>query len=250
MKLFLLSLFCSLPVFAQQPILVGGYEFPPYVTSKNGVYQGLALDFIELLNQKQKKFSFQFYPTSAPRRYHDMSVGRYQIILFESKTWGWNSGLVDSSKIFHHGGEVFITLKDGKKTQSYFKDLKNKRIRGIRGYHYGFLGFSTGAKARKEFNLELTSTHDGNILAVLNKRAEMAILPKEYLDMYLHENPDSEKRLLVSKDYDQIYQLSGLVYKGQSLISANDLNKVLDTVIKDGSWDALLKKKGISKITP
>lgn len=233
------------------PILVGGYEFPPYVMSKSkNEYQGLTLDLIELLNQKQTKYSFRFVPTSSSRRYHDMKTGRYQIIAFESKSWGWSPELVDSSKIFHKGGEVFVALNVPQRNQSYFKDLKNKRIRGIRGYHYGFLGLSTGAKAIKGFNIEFTNTHDGNIRAVMSKRADIAVVPKEYLDLYLHENPEDQKLLLISKDFDQIYELGILVSTEQKAIQAADINKMIEGILKDGSWNNVLRKKGISNKYP
>lgn len=169
---------------------------------------------------------------------------------FESKSWGWNPELVETSKIFHKGGEVFVALNTPQKTQSYFKDLKSKRIRGIRGYHYGFLGLSTGAKAIKGFNIEFTSTHDGNIRAVLSKRADIAVVPKEYLDLYFHENPEAQKLLLISKEFDQIYELGILVSTEQKSIQVADINKMLEDVLKDGSWNNVLRKKGISSKHP
>lgn len=249
MKAFLLVFLFSLSATAAPTqVLVGGYEFPPYVMNKNGAYRGLTLDFIELLNQKQKKFLFKFTPTSPSRRYHDLKEGRYQVILFENKSWGWNPSLVESTKVFHQGAEVFITLKDGTKNQDYFKNLKNKSIRGIRGYHYGFLGLSTGAKAQKDFNLELTNTPEGNIRSVLAKRADLAIVQTEFLKIYIKDHPEAQERLLVSKEYDQVYQLGALVSR-KSPISAGELDKLVDTVLKDGSWTAVLKKEGLQELT-
>ncbi|WII72070.1 transporter substrate-binding domain-containing protein [Bdellovibrio sp. 22V] len=251
MKFAIVFFFISLSALAKPiPVLVGGYEFPPYIMRKNGHVQGLTLDFIELLNQKQTKYAFTFVLTSPTRRYSDMKDGRFQIIPFESSTWGWSRELIESSKIFHEGGEVFITLKEKGKDQSYFKSLEGKTIKGIQGYHYEFVGLSTAPKALKNFNIELTSTHDGNILSVLNKRAELAIVSKEYLDLYLQENPDVKERLLVSKDFDQIYRLGVLVKQKGSPISVAEVNRIIDSVVKDGSWNSLLKKKGISQRLP
>ncbi|WP_295898847.1 substrate-binding periplasmic protein [uncultured Bdellovibrio sp.] len=251
MKFSLVFLFLSSMAFAKPtPVDIGGYDFPPYVISKNNGFQGLTLDLIQLLNQKQSKFEFRFVPTSPSRRYHDMKEGRYQIIAFECKSWGWNPDLVTSTKIFQEGGEVFIALNEPSRTQAYFKDLKSKKIRGMRGYHYGFLGLSTGPKALKEFNLELTNTQEGNIRAVLNKRTDIAIVSKEYLDIYLKENPQDQKFLLISKNFDQIYRLGLLVSNEQSTIKVADLNKLIDDIVKDGSWDDILKRKGITSKHP
>lgn len=247
MKIVLISLLLSCAAWAEpRSVLVGGYEFPPYVINKNGnVYEGLTLDLIKLLNEKQTKYSFRFVPTSASRRYHNLRDGRYQIIAFESKSWGWDPSAVNSTKSFQSGGEVFITLNDAKKTQSYFKDLKGKKIKAIHGFHYGFLGLSTGPKALKSFDIEFTNTHEGNILAVLNKRADIAVLPKEYLDIYLQKNAQNQKSFLVSKDFDQIYDLGILVGAEQKIIQVEELNKIIDSILKDGSWKELLKKKGL-----
>lgn len=240
-----LTVVWSSQAFAQaKKVLVGGYEWPPYVILQDNKTVGLTMEIIELLNKRQSKFVFEFVLTSATRRYQDIVEGRYQVILFESKSWGWNPAQIESTSVFLTGAEVFITAKEDGKTQSYFDDLKGKRIKGIHGYHYGFLGLSTAPKAAREYNLELTSTQDGNIQAVLNKRADIAIVPKEYLPLYFKSNPEAEKKLLISKKLDQSYQLSALVNPAKSPIPATELNKLIESIFKDGTWDKMTKEKG------
>jgi polar amino acid transport system substrate-binding protein len=191
--------------FAQaKKVLVGGYEWPPYVILHDNKTSGLSLDLIELLNKRQDKYIFEFVLTSPTRRFQDITDGRY------------------------------------------FDELKGKRIKGIHGYHYGFLGLSTAPKAAREYNLELTSTQDGNIQAVLSKRADLAIVPKEYLPIYFKNNPGAEKKLLVSKKLDQAYQLGALVNPTKSPITATELNKLIEPLFKDGTWEKTLKEKGLS----
>lgn len=232
--------------FAQaKKVLVGGYEWPPYVMIRDKKTSGLSIDLLELLNKRQDKYVFEFVLTSATRRFQDILDGRFHVIFFESKSWGWSPTHVEGTKLFLSGAEVFITSKDDKKTQAYFDELKGKSIKGIHGYHYGFLGLSTAPKAAREYNLELTSTQDGNIQAVLNKRADIAIVPKEYLPIYFKNNPSVEKKLLVSKKLDQAYQLGALVNPAKSPISAAELNKLMEPLFKDGTWDKMLKEKGL-----
>jgi polar amino acid transport system substrate-binding protein len=226
-------------------VLVGGYEWPPYVILQDNKTIGLTLDLIELLNKRQDKYIFEFVLTSPTRRFQDITDGRYHVILFESKSWGWNPTQIEATKLYLAGSEVFITSKDDGKTQSYFDELKGKRIKGIHGYHYGFLGLSTAPKAAREYNLELTSTQDGNIQAVLSKRADLAIVPKEYLPIYFKNNPEAEKKLLVSKKLDQSYQLGALVNPAKSPITATELNKLIEPLFKDGTWEKMLKEKGL-----
>lgn len=236
--------------FAQaKKVLVGGYEWPPYVILHDNKTSGLTLDLIELLNKRQNKYVFEFVLTSATRRFQDITDGRYHVILFESKSWGWNPSQIEATKVFLSGSEVFVTSKDDGKTQSYFDELKGKRIKGIHGYHYGFLGLSTAPKAAREYNLELTSTQDGNIQAVLNKRADIAVVPKEYLPLYFKNNPEAEKKLLISKKIDQVYQLGALLNPAKSPITAPELSKLIEPLFKDGTWDKMLKEKGLPPTT-
>ncbi|MFS4458702.1 substrate-binding periplasmic protein [Bdellovibrio sp. HCB2-146] len=244
--LFLFSLLASASWAQPIKVLVGGYEFPPYVIIRDKTPTGLSVEMIDLLNKSQNKYHFEFVLTSSTRRFQDILDGRFHLILFESKSWGWNPTRTETTKAFHTGGEVFITLKDGTKDQTYFDELKGKSIKGIHGYHYGFLGLSTAPKAAREYNLELTSTQDGNIQSVLMKRADVAIVPKEYLPIYFKSNPDAEKKLLVSKKYDQLYQLGAIVNPQKSPITAADLTKLIEQIQKDGLWDKVLKRDGIT----
>lgn len=246
MLILFLILLGATQSFAQaKKVLVGGYEWPPYVILQDKKTTGLTIDLIDLLNKRQDKYKFEFVLTSSTRRVQDIMDGRYHVILFESKSWGWNQNKIESTKQFASGAEVFITSKEEGKNQSYFDDLKNKRIKGIHGYHYGFLGLSTAAKAARDYNLELTSTQDGNIQSIVTKRADLAVVPKEYLAIYFKNNPDAEKKLLVSKKLDQVYQLGAMVNPTLSPISTTELSKLIDTVFKDGTWDKVLKEKGI-----
>ncbi|MNK99669.1 Bacterial extracellular solute-binding protein, family 3 [compost metagenome] len=246
----LLLIVCAAQSFAQaKKVLVGGYEWPPYVILHDNKTSGLTLDLIDLLNKRQDKYIFEFVLTSPTRRFQDITDGRYHVILFESKSWGWNPTQIEATKVFLSGSEVFVTSKENGKTQAYFDELKGKRIKGIHGYHYGFLGLSTAPKAAREYNLELTSTQDGNIQAVLNKRADIAVVPKEYLPLYFKNNPGSEKKLLISKKIDQVYQLGALLNPVKSPISASELSKLIEPLFKDGTWDKMLKERGLPPTT-
>lgn len=247
-KILLTAFFFSISSWGADkpiPVQVGGYEFPPFVMNTGSGFKGLSLDLIQLLNQKQNKYVFTFVPTSATRRYHDMKTGRYQIILFESKSWGWSLEIVDVSKVFHKSGEVYIANKRKAKDQTYFNELKGKSIKGIQGYHYGFLGLSTSNKALKDFNVEFTNTIDGNIRSVVLNRADIALVAREYLNFYFQKYPEDRSKILISDKYDQNYELSILLAKGQNVIRLEEINQLIDTVTNDGSLAALFKQKKI-----
>nr|WP_242620270.1 hypothetical protein [Shewanella maritima] len=76
-----------------KPIInVGGYEFSPYVTQENdGHFSGLTIDLIAALNQVQNEVEFNFVPTSIEQRTSAYSINRFDLMLFESPQWGWQT---------------------------------------------------------------------------------------------------------------------------------------------------------------
>lgn len=169
-------------------------------------------------------------------------------MVFESKKWGWTNKQVEASKIFRYGAEVYVANKELAKDQSYFGDLTSRKIKGMQGYHYGFLGLSTSNRVLKDFNVEFTNTLDGNIRSVVLKRADIAVAAKEYLDIYLMKHPEDRDKILISKKYDQMYELGALLSRTKCPITTAEMNRLIDLVLKDGSWPALLKEKGITEI--
>ncbi|XGC81096.1 substrate-binding periplasmic protein [Bdellovibrio bacteriovorus] len=244
--LFLFVFFISLFSWAKPvSVKVGGYVFPPYVVDNNGKYNGLSLDLLQLLNQKQKKFHFSFILTSATRRYQDFNEKKYDVIFFESINWGWKPEQVTSSKIFQYGGEVFITHKGPGKNQAYFRTLKGKTIKATYGFHYAFLNYSTDASAMAGYNIELTNSQEANIRAVRNNRADLAIVTKEHLALYMKQHPDAKDELFISSEMDQIYRLGALIRNKDSAITVAEFNELIDLITKDGSWQKILDSKGI-----
>ncbi len=246
--ILIIFLFSCIPTWATPiKVLVGAYTFPPYFVEgeNNEASSGLAVDLLQLLNQKQKTYHFEIVLTSAARRFQDLQDNRFQIMVFESKSWGWSPSIATATRTFHSGGEVFVALKQQGRNQTYFDNLKMKRLKGFRGYHYGFLGLSTAPKAARDYKLELTSTHAGNIQSVISKRADIAIVPKEYLPSYFRENPEAESKLLISKKLDQVYKLGAIVSAKNSPLTALELTKYIELILKDGSWEQELRKQGL-----
>lgn len=220
-------------------IKVGAYDFPPFVLWQSGVPHGIVTEIVKELNSIQQNHKFQLVETSANRRYEDLQSKLYDVIFFESIKWGWENYPINASNIFLVGGEVFIAKKFPNSNQAYFNQLKNKTIRGILGYHYGFASFSTDPKFLKQWNLELTNSHEGNIMAVLEDRSNLAIVTKEYLDLFLKRNPAAKSQLLISKKMDQVYQHTVLVRK-DALITVGELNSLLDKLKKNQFFKKVL----------
>ncbi len=226
-------------------VKVGGYIFPPFVVEKeNDQYIGITIDLLNEMNSFQKKYKFQFVITSSKRRYLSFDKGEFDIIMFEDIIWGWKDKNMEASKVILKGGEVYITKADPSKDQSYFNDLKEKSIACFLGYHYGFANFNADEKfLRKNFNIQLSSTHKGNIKKVLTERADIAVVTLLYLKKFFENNPDKISQILVSEKFDQRYNHTILLRKNAK-IDAIEMNALLSGMEKAGFLARVWEKRG------
>ena len=107
--MLLLGMFWAWNPVAAQTVQVGGYDFPPFVEKINGKYVGITLDMIDALNQFQHNYQFTFVSTAPKRRYKDFDEKKFDIIMFEDKSWGWQDKSIDASSVFLKGGGKFIS---------------------------------------------------------------------------------------------------------------------------------------------
>lgn len=223
---FLVAGLYTVPAHAQQVVKVGGYEFPPFVDKSPGG-TSLTFDLIAALNAFQKKYVFEFVETSSKRRFLHFDEGKFDLIFFESIGWGWQGKDVDASDVIMQGGAVYITRADNGKNQHYFDDFKGKTIWGILGYHYGFANFNSDYEyLKKKFNAHMTTSQDGLIEAAVAGRADISVVVKEYLQIYLFKHPEVEKKILVSKRFDAVNHYTILVRKGITP-DVGEINKLL-----------------------
>jgi polar amino acid transport system substrate-binding protein len=217
---------CTLPAIAQQVVKVGGYDFPPFVDRTPGA-TSLTFELIAALNAFQKKYIFEFVDTSSKRRFSYFDEKKYDLIFFESVDWGWQGRKVEATDAILQGGAVYITRADKNKDQSYFDDFKGKSIWGILGYHYGFANFNADYDfLKKSFNAHMITSHEGLITAAVTGRADISVVVKEYLQVYLARHPEVQKKILVSKKFDAVNSYTILARKGMHPDAA-ELNKLL-----------------------
>jgi ABC-type amino acid transport substrate-binding protein len=246
MKLRLAGLICILiglcagPASAQQVVKVGGYDFPPFVDKKGGT--SLTLDLIAALNQFQSKYVFRFVDTSSKRRFQHFDEKRYDMIFFEAIDWGWQGRPVEATDVILHGGALYITRADKNKDQSYFDDFKGKSIWGILGYHYGFANFNSDQEfLKKTFNAHMITSQDGVIEAAISGRADISVVVKEYLQVYLAKHPEKEKHLLISQKFDAVNAYTILV-RTNIKPDVQEMNALLADMEKAGVFKKLWGK--------
>ncbi len=223
-------------------VKVGAYEFPPYVDDSGG---GVTEDLLDLFNAAQNERRFQLVRTAPQRRYEDLEQGRFDMIAFESRAWGWQDRAVDVTRPFLHDAEVFVARAAPGIDQRYFDDLSGKTILGRLGYHYAFAGFDADPKVLEQrYRTRVTVTHEGNVRSVAAGRADLAIVTRSFLTRLLQREPGLAGQLLISERTDQVYEHTILTRRGGP-VTAAWLNSLLDRLTADGQLDSLWRRSGI-----
>jgi ABC-type amino acid transport substrate-binding protein len=229
-------------------VKVGGYSFPPFLDFDESDHaMGMTMDLIQLFNESQSRFQFEFVSTTPKRRYQNFNDGKFDMMLFEDKKWGWGDYPVSASNVFLNGGEVYIARNIDGRDQSFFNDIKDKKIIAILGYHYGFSNFSSDEEYLKNnFTIYLTTSHKNSIRAVAegSEIADVAVVTQSFLSQYLLEKPEYKDRLLISERYDQKYQHTALV-RDDATISVKDINDLLKSLKSEGKLQQVWQKYGI-----
>lgn len=223
-------------------VRVGAYEFPPYVDETGG---GVTRDLLELLNGAQGEFRFEMVRTAPQRRYDDLDQGRFDMIAFECRDWGWQDRPVEATRPFLRDAEVFVARAAPGIDQRYFDDLSGKTILGRLGYHYAFAGFDADPKRLEQrYRTRVTVTHEGNVRSVAAGRADLAIVTRSFLTRFLQREPELARQILVSERTDQIYEHTILTRHGTA-VTASWLNTLLDRLEADGQLETLWRRSGI-----
>lgn len=231
----------SAPLAAQHVVHVAGAYFPPYAYKREQApLHGLLPQLVSSLNQFQGEFRFVIVPTSIPRRYRDFAEGRIDLALFENPAWtGWSSIAHSAIDMGLEDAEVFVTHVETGRDQRYFERLKGKRLALFNGYHYAFADFKTDPDyLNKTHNATVTYSHDSNLLMVMRRRADIALVTRSYIGDFLGRYRQYAGQLLVSERIDQFYQHHALLRPGAP-ISAEHFSRLLEGLRERGVLERL-----------
>ncbi len=236
----------AVQAFAQE-VKVGAYHFPPYaIKPETATPGGLLPELLSALNSSQTKYHFSLVPTSVTRRYADLQSARFDLILFESPAWGWQSIPHQSADLHIEDAEVYVARQEAGRDQRYFLELADKRFALYSGYHYGFAGFNSDPDyLKKHFKVTFTYSHDSNLLMVQRKRVDLTIVARSYLALYFRDNPEYRSQLLVSEREDQIYRHRALL-RHQAPLDGAQLRHLLDDLKDTGVLMPLLQRYQLS----
>jgi ABC-type amino acid transport substrate-binding protein len=227
---------------AAREVKVGVYHYPPYAFTDKGI-SGITVELLDVLNQFQTDYRFVPVATTPKRRYNDFDDGKFDMLIFESKSWGWKTYPVNVSQAFLKGGEVYVAMAKKGRDQSYFDEFKSKAMIAVLGYHYKFARFNADtAYLNRHFNIQLTGSHEKCIELLLNKRGDMTVLPKAYLNYYFAMNPADKDKLLISDKLDQVYRHTVLLRDNLDYIDIMDINKMLFEAKQNGVLTPLWQK--------
>jgi len=225
---------CGLGAHAAQEVRVGAAHFPPYVVHpEQGSNEGLLPLLIDQLNQVQTNWHFVLVPTSIARRYQDFEKGRVDMAMFENPAWGWQRIKHSAVDLGLEDAEVFVALKQGN-DQEFFDDLDGKRMALFYGYHYAFADFDANPQyLLRRFSAVLTYSHESNLMMIVRKRADVALVTRSFLADFITRNPEVGSQLLVSQRVDQIYRHYALVRPGAP-ISAEEFTTLMQQMHASG----------------
>lgn len=231
------------------PISVGAYEFPPFFEINGGTYSGITPLLVKAFNEAQDDYIFELTLTSPKRRYIDFERGRIQMLFFEDPKWGWKGYPIATSKEFLKGGEVFIAKKNRATNPAIFKNIEQRRIAAMLGYHYRFADWNSDTKAlKKRFNIRLLSHSSAIVKQVIRGKVEIGIVSKAFLDRELYRNPNLQKKLTTSGFYDQHYS-HRVMLANNANISIETINSILKKLHDNGTLKRILSQFGLSPST-
>ncbi len=235
---------------ATELVRVGGAHFPPYVIKpESEAATGLLPELLAALNRAQGEYEFVMLPTAIPRRFRDFQTGRIDMAVFENPDWGWQDIPGARIDMGLEDAEVFVAQSQPTRSQDYFRTLAGKRLALYSGYHYGFAGFDADPEYLvREFNALMTYSHDSNLLMVLRGRADIALVTRSYLGMYLERNPEQKAQFLVSTRVDQNYRHYALLRPGAA-ITPERFTVLLDLLRASGELQRIFGRYQI-QVTP
>lgn len=236
----------SSTAIAAQNVKVGASAFAPYIelAGSDGDSK-LRVELIELMNAFQKKYHFELVQTGAMRRFNDFDHGLYDVSCFDNLAWGWGERPVDATQVYLTGAEVYVALVKPGRDQTFFNDFTNKRLIGMRGYHYGFAKFNADPHfLEATYRMALTNTNANTLEFLFLDRGDVAVVTDAFLPGYFMRNPQAKNKVLISKKKDQDYKHSCIVRRGTHPTAA-ELDQLFKEMGQKGVLKPLWKKYGI-----
>lgn len=245
-KIIIILLFCPL-LYGKTLVKVGAYVFQPYfIEGSEFQFEGATVDLVAALNLIQDDYEFVIVKITSSSRYVTFERKRFDMMLFESQSWGWKDYSANSSEILVESCEKFVTKRTDTADQNSFENLTTKKLVAVKGYHYGFINLETDtAKLEKLFSILFVRDNFAALKMLLVGRAEVGVVAAPYLEYFKMIKPEYKDSFLVSDKIDQTYKLSALINDGSEL-KVETLNQYLSHLRQNSALRAIINKWHLS----
>jgi ABC-type amino acid transport substrate-binding protein len=200
--------------------------------------EGPIAEFIARMNEVQAQFRFELQ--IVPRLRVDLMFRQGEADVFPLRTVAWTDPALKlrATRTLLKTGDLYIARADHPLRAAVFQDLPQRRIAGVRGYHYAVFGNNPDANwIRAHFKAELLPSNESVIEFVRLGRAEVGIVPEAIM---VHALRDARlaRELVVSPQYDSRVELSHLVREGGP-ISVEAMNGIVELLERAGHLQRL-----------
>ncbi len=222
-------------------ILVGGYDFPPYIRLHNQhPPSGLSIMLLDAIAARHPEYRFLFVPTSIHNRYAAFSRGRFQMMLFENPQWGWSK--LNPQPHFiplpFEDSEIYIAKAEKNRDEQFFNQLNNKQMLLVEGYHYPGLWQELGGPPKR---VRYVSSNHEVLQGILKGRADIAPLTRSMLERYLAKYPNKRRQLMISGLRVQHYD-HHILLAGDAAIKETELIATLEALRAEGVLEKLSRQ--------
>ncbi|MBH0027845.1 ABC transporter substrate-binding protein [Pseudoalteromonas sp. SWN29] len=247
--LFVLTLFTqpSLSKTVNINILVEDGYFPIIIDAQK--QQGLAPEFIKILNDSQIEFNFILNSLPVKRLSKSVEQGHFDVLFLMALQWipqSVRSNVMQSSFYMITKNELYA-LKENAKNQDYFNDLRALTKVGVLGYSYHFAGYNTDAYyLSEEHGVSLTIDEYNVVKMLLLKRANIGVLNSIAYQYFKDQKAFDMSLLYKSEIPDAAFDTHFLVNTKQNKISASKIDAILNSSVIQPQIKNLLDKYGVS----
>ncbi|RUO42808.1 hypothetical protein CWE15_05230 [Aliidiomarina taiwanensis] len=248
--LFLVIMTALLPRLssAAEPVYVAAYDFRPYFSSRLSTH--VTGELLKAFNARQTTYQFILREVRPKDRFRELqSGGCCDLLLFESKSWGWaNAEDYLWGERLTYGDNRYYTLKESlEKGETSFEPLQAACMGGVFGYHYKYTEMKTAADTLEtQFNFYTAMSSDTLLNMLLGKRIDMIILGSEYVSWQRKINRPGMELVTASDFIDHSY-VTQVVFNPDAMKQAEVINALIRDMKANGELAAILEQFGLGQ---
>ncbi len=228
-------------------VLVEDGYFPVIINAEK--QEGLAPEFIKILNESQNDYNFVLNSLPVKRLKKWVELGEFDLLFLMALQWLPESARssVKQTQFYVITKNELYTLSENTKEQSYFDDLNALTKAGVLGYSYRFANFNNDTQfLAEEHQVSLTIDEFNVVKMLLLKRAEVGVLNSIAYQYFKNNNIFNMDLLYKSNIPDGTYDTHFLINPNRSNISEIQMDKLLNSPKIKPKIKSLLNAYGVT----